>query len=82
MSEIQIEEIPFGKLEETEVKMLKMKNKTGFQVSVITYGASVQSIITKDKDNKPVNVALGFETIEGFIFIASFTFTIFYLNVL
>lgn len=65
MSDIQIEEIPFGKLDDNEIKLFKIKNKTGFEVNVISYGASVQSIITRDKDNKATNVVLGFETIEG-----------------
>jgi len=63
---ILIEETEFGKLTNGEqVKLFKLKNQNDFQLNLITYGASIQSILVKDKEKKLVNVALGFDTLEG-----------------
>jgi aldose 1-epimerase len=65
MSGILIEELSFGKILNDQVKLYKLKNKNDFQLSLISYGASIQSIKLKDKSNKLTSVCLGFETIEG-----------------
>lgn len=66
MDEIKIEESVFGKLADKQVvKKYTMTNKNGFSVSLISYGATIQSVFVKDKSGKLVNIALGFETIEG-----------------
>jgi aldose 1-epimerase len=67
MSGIEIDESIFGlsKFEKQNVLKFTLKNKNNFSFSVITYGASVQSINLLDKNNKKVNVALGFDTIQG-----------------
>lgn len=66
MSVTQIQEIPFGQLSGNEVKLFKIKNKNDFELNVISYGASIQSILVKDKNNQQTNVVLGFETIEEY----------------
>lgn len=66
MSEISIEESLFGRLSnKQEVKKYTLTNKNGFSFSVISYGASIQSINVKDKDGKLRSVALGLNTLEG-----------------
>jgi aldose 1-epimerase len=69
MSNIIIEESVFGKLSEgQQVKRFLLKNKNDFSFSVISLGAAIQSINVKDRNNKLVNVVLGFETLEGKFF--------------
>lgn len=54
---------PFGKLSDgTEVTAARMENASGASVTVISYGAAVQSIRVPDRDGKSVEVALGFDT--------------------
>lgn len=69
MSQIKIEEMKFGRLSDgQEVKKYILRNKNDFEVSLISYGAAIQAIKVKDKNQKLINVVLGFETIEGKIF--------------
>ena len=56
----------FGSLENgEEVKKYVLKNKNGFEVSLISLGATVQSIITQDRYSKPVNVIIGSNHLIG-----------------
>lgn len=56
----------FGRLKSgEEVKKYTLVNANSFEVSVISFGASIQSVVLKDKNGKPLNVALGFDSIEG-----------------
>ena len=48
-----------------------MKNQNNFEVSFLSYGAIIQSIYTKEKSGKSINVALGLNNIDG-IFISDF----------
>jgi aldose 1-epimerase len=64
--EVQIEEAEFGRLVSGEqVKLFKLRNQNDFQLNLISYGASIQSVLVKDKENKLINVTLGFDTLEG-----------------
>ena len=42
-------------------------NENGLAAKIIDYGATVQSIIVPDKNGKPVDVVLGYDTLEGYI---------------
>lgn len=65
-NDVLIEEVEFGKLFNGEqVKLFKLRNQNDFQLNIISYGASIQSVLVKDKENKLINVALGFDTLEG-----------------
>ena len=72
MSEsIKTEESLFGKLTDKKaelkhVKKFTLTNKNGFSVSLISYGAAIQSISLKDKSKKLTNVVLGFESLEEY----------------
>ena len=74
MSSVEIKEFSFGKCREGDVKLYTLKNKNDFELSVISYGASIKSIKVKDKHQLLTNVCLGLDTIEGFIFVC-FKFT-------
>lgn len=63
---VRVEKVSFGKLANgEEVQKYTLINKDGFEFSVISYGAAIQSIKLNDKNQKPINVALGFETLNG-----------------
>ena len=54
---------PFGRLSDgTEVTAARMENARGASVTVIGYGAAIQSIRVPDRDGNLVEVALGFDT--------------------
>lgn len=42
-------------------------NTGGTQVSIINYGGTVTSIITKDREGKDADVILGYESLEGYL---------------
>jgi aldose 1-epimerase len=63
---IQISESAFGKLSDGQLaKKYTLSNRNGFSFSVISLGASLQAINVPDKNNQLVNVALGFDNIQG-----------------
>lgn len=58
----------FGKLETgEEIKVYTMRNKNGMEVSCINYGAIVKDIRVPDKNGKLEDIALGFDTLEGYV---------------
>jgi aldose 1-epimerase len=65
MSVLIIEELPFGRIRDIEVKLFKLKNKNEFELNLISFGATIQSIKVKDKNNVLTDVSLGFDNIEG-----------------
>jgi len=42
-----------------------LKNKNEFELNLISFGATIQSIKVKDKNNVLTDVSLGFDNIEG-----------------
>ena len=65
--EIKIIESNFGKCEGQDVKRFTIKNNNDFEVNLISYGASIQSIKLKDKNGKLINLVLGLDHLEGLI---------------
>lgn len=55
---------PWGTLEGKQVEMYTMKNSKN-QVELLTYGATIRSFKTPDKDGKIEDVVLGFDNMEG-----------------
>lgn len=57
----------FGKTNKgEEVKLYSLTNDSGMTVTISDYGASIVSIIVPDAKGNKIDVALGFETIEGY----------------
>ena len=56
----------FGDMSGREINKYKMIDDSGFQVNVINYGAIITDIITKDRNNKFVNIVLGYNTLESY----------------
>jgi aldose 1-epimerase len=56
----------FGDMNGREINKYKMVDDNGFQVNVINYGAIITDIITKDRNNKFVNIVLGYNKFEDY----------------
>ena len=49
-----------------QVHLFILKNKNGMEAAITNYGGRVVSIIVPDKDGKPTDVVLGFDSVGGF----------------
>lgn len=59
---------PFGKAKSGElVERYTMRNQSGMEVAVLTYGGIVQAIRLPHGPGKTVDVALGFDTLDGYL---------------
>lgn len=57
----------FGKTKDNEeVMCFKIQNKIGAYVEIISYGGTIISLCVPDKENKLVDVVLGFDTVKGY----------------
>jgi len=52
---------------EKSTALIILKNNRGMQVALTNYGARIVSIIVPDKQGKPTDVVLGFDSIEGYL---------------
>ncbi|MFD2601655.1 aldose epimerase family protein [Flavobacterium suzhouense] len=58
----------FGTLADgSEVYKYTLTNHKGLEVTFITYGAAIQSLLVDSKSNTKTDVVLGFDTIEGYV---------------
>lgn len=59
---------PFGTMADgTAVTCWSLTNDAGMTAEIIDYGATVRSIVVPDKDGKPVDVVLGYDTLEEYM---------------
>lgn len=58
---------PFGVADGQAVEAITLANAHGMRVTLISYGASIQSVIVPDRDGRPADVALGYPTLRGYI---------------
>jgi aldose 1-epimerase len=57
---------PFGEVDGQAVERYTLTNSSGMSVAILTYGATVQSIMVPDRDGTLANVALGFDNLESY----------------
>ncbi len=50
-----------------KVQIFTLTNRNGVKVSVTTYGATVVSILTPDRNGIPGDIALGFDSLSGYL---------------
>lgn len=63
-----IEKSYFGKLPNgDDVKTFKLKNSSGIEINIITYGGIITSIKVPDKRGKFDNIVLGFNTLDRYL---------------
>jgi aldose 1-epimerase len=59
---------PFGTTKDgVAIERYTLKNSHGMEVDVITWGAIVQRIVVPDRTGASSDVALGFDTLEGYL---------------
>ncbi|CAG4990444.1 unnamed protein product [Colias eurytheme] len=64
---VYLTEQHFGSFNEDPVKKFTWQTSNGFSVSVISYGAIVQSIKVPDQNGEIKDVVLGFDTFEDYV---------------
>ena len=62
-----IEVSDFGMINEEPVKLFSLQSPGGMRVDITNYGGIVQSIYVPDRNNQLVDVALGFESLSGYL---------------
>ncbi|MCM1268766.1 MAG: galactose mutarotase [Bacteroidales bacterium] len=55
-----------------EVFLYTLKNKNGVEAKITNFGAALVNLYVPDKDGKPEDVVLGFDTLEGYFGNGSF----------
>ena len=63
-----IERKPFGQMPDgTAVEAITLVNAKGMKATILTLGASVQSVIVPDRAGKPGDIVLGYDDLAGYI---------------
>ena len=57
----------FGAIKGVKIFEITLKNKNGMELSAITYGTAIRRVVVPDKNGKPVDVCLGYDTIEEYV---------------
>jgi len=66
--EVTIHKEPFGKLEDgRQVSLFTLTNANNMEVKIMTYGGTVTSIRTPDKEGNMDNVVLGFDSLDKYL---------------
>ncbi|XP_076662937.1 galactose mutarotase isoform X2 [Andrena cerasifolii] len=56
----------WGSIDGRCIEKYTLKNKAGQEVDIITYGATITSIRTPDKQGKIADIVLGFDNVQGY----------------
>jgi aldose 1-epimerase len=57
----------FGTVSGQNVEIFTLRNAHGVEVKAASYGAIITSIVTPDRNGRPGDIVLGFDTIEGYL---------------
>ena len=63
----QYQESVFGEWQNQEVRAYRLENDKGYQLSVMTYGATILEYVTPDKEDQFTNIILGFDRFEDYV---------------
>lgn len=67
-SAAEVQRARFGVMPDgREVPAVTLKNAKGVQVTVIAYGAAIQSVVLPDRAGRPADVALGYATLGEYL---------------
>lgn len=70
---VKIERTSYGKLPDgEEVELFTLTGGKGLELKLIGYGARIVSLSTPDRDGKPANVTLGFDSLDKYLAGTSF----------
>ena len=64
---MKIFEEKFGSIDGNEIKKIILKNDSGIKISLINYGAVIQSIILPDRFGEFSEISRGYETLEEYV---------------
>ena len=63
-----LQKMIFGQTAEGKrVDLYTLTNSGGMEVKITTYGATVVSLVVPDRNGKPADVVLGFDSLEDYI---------------
>ncbi len=57
----------FGKIKGIEIPEITLHNAAGMEVSILTYGATIRSVLVPTASGKKVEVCLGYDTIDEYV---------------
>lgn len=61
--------MPFGQLPDGRtVHQITLNNQHGMQAVLLTYGATLQSLLVPGKDGRLADVVLGYDTLDGYLY--------------
>jgi len=67
MADAKIERQSFGSTSQGEpIDLFKMVNRSGMEVAITNYGATIVSLKTRDRNGNLGDVVLGYDTLEGY----------------
>ena len=67
MDRTSITEKPYGNVHDAAISLYTLKNASGMSVEVTNYGGIITSIVVPDKEGMMADVALGFDTLDGYL---------------
>jgi aldose 1-epimerase len=59
--------IPFGSADGRPVDLYVLTNANGIVAKIMTYGATVTELDTPDRNGRPDDIVLGFDTLDGYL---------------
>jgi aldose 1-epimerase len=62
-----VSKAPFGTADGHQVELYTLTNTNGVVMKVMTYGATVTSLVLPDRDGKRADVVLGFDDLDGYV---------------
>ena len=62
----------FGKVDDKDVVAYRFETEAGYQLEVMTYGATILRYVTPDKAGNFANVILGFDDFDSYDFLCDF----------
>lgn len=57
--------VTWDSIDGREIKKFTLRNKSGQEVDIVSYGATVTAIRTPDKRGNVADVVLGFDNVKG-----------------
>jgi len=57
----------FGKINDNNIYEYTLSNSTGISVSFLNYGASISRFLFYNFEKKPIDIVLGFNTLDGYL---------------
>lgn len=62
-----VQQAPFGEADGTAIQIYTLTNKNGLEARIMTYGATLVSLKTPDRDGKLADIVLGFDSIDPYV---------------